>query len=179
MSVSCIFSSFFCFSVAFAFHRLPHRFAGNSRGVGDFTKCCHRNNYNFHQKILQKSMRIRLHNEGDKEVDSTKSQRGYSIKLLNTIEELSPQEWNGLLKADSSPFLEYHWIHALEKSGCASETEGWKALHVAVFDSLPNDDRCVIITSSKFASLTEIMYKVVVSHYAVVLFLVMFSSALM
>jgi hypothetical protein len=46
------------------------------------------------------------------------------FKILDTIQYTTQDEWNSLLTPETSPFLNYEWICALEKSGCAVAEQG-------------------------------------------------------
>jgi predicted N-acyltransferase len=41
-------------------------------------------------------------------------------------------EWDGLVGASGSPFLEWDWLDALEQSGCVSAKTGWAPHHLTV-----------------------------------------------
>jgi predicted N-acyltransferase len=76
-----------------------------------------------------------------------------TIKILRSINEISREEWNGLLAEDASPFLMYDWFKTLEQSGCASAQEGWDPLHIVLYnvtDAVPSP-----ATGSATGSATE------------------------
>jgi predicted N-acyltransferase len=54
------------------------------------------------------------------------------ISLLERIAEIPESEWDALLAEDSSPFVEWAWLEALESSGCVTPERGWLPRHVVV-----------------------------------------------
>lgn len=56
-----------------------------------------------------------------------------SIRLLDGIADMAEAEWDSLLAPDSSPFVEWAWLEALERTGCAAEDRGWLPRHLAVY----------------------------------------------
>jgi len=63
-----------------------------------------------------------------------------SIELRThaSIRELGDARWQGLLDADTPPFLGYAWLEALESTGCVSPDVGWVPLFLGLWhgDSL-------------------------------------------
>jgi predicted N-acyltransferase len=55
------------------------------------------------------------------------------IRLTDRIAEIAEADWNALLAPDSSPFVEWAWLEALEQSGCIDKERGWLARHVTVW----------------------------------------------
>ena len=55
------------------------------------------------------------------------------IKLINSISEISRDQWNQLLDSEY-PFLRHEFLAALENSGSVSEKSGWCPQHLLVFD---------------------------------------------
>jgi predicted N-acyltransferase len=56
------------------------------------------------------------------------------LRVLKSIDEVSPEAWNALVPAGAPPVLKYEWIHAMESSGSASKRAGWEAHHFAAFE---------------------------------------------
>ncbi len=54
------------------------------------------------------------------------------ISPTEGIAKISREAWNGLLREDDSPFLDWDWINALESSGCAARETGWAPYHLVV-----------------------------------------------
>ena len=42
--------------------------------------------------------------------------------------------WDALLDEESTPFLRWAWLEALEHAGCAAEDNGWQPCHLALWD---------------------------------------------
>lgn len=55
-----------------------------------------------------------------------------AIKTHTTIDDIPRAAWNGLLRADDSPFLKHEWLWCLEESGCAVPATGWNPCHLTV-----------------------------------------------
>jgi predicted N-acyltransferase len=55
-----------------------------------------------------------------------------SIRLLERMGDMAEAEWDSLLAPDSSPFVEWSWLEALERTGCAAEDRGWLPRHLVV-----------------------------------------------
>jgi predicted N-acyltransferase len=55
------------------------------------------------------------------------------VRILSTLDDISPQSWDALLSPRSTPFMRHAWLSALEKSGCAAERSGWAPRHLALF----------------------------------------------
>ncbi len=56
------------------------------------------------------------------------------IAIVERIGLVDREEWNLLLDADDSPFVEWDWLFALEESGCVGRRTGWKPCHIIVRD---------------------------------------------
>jgi len=48
------------------------------------------------------------------------------------MDEIDRGEWDALLDADDSPFLEWDWLDALEQSGCVGARTGWAPHHLVL-----------------------------------------------
>lgn len=55
------------------------------------------------------------------------------LRILTGIETVSPASWEALLDDASQPFLQWNWLWALEGSGSASSTRGWKPRHLTLW----------------------------------------------
>jgi uncharacterized protein len=53
----------------------------------------------------------------------------YTIEFLDSITQVPADDWNKLVHSEY-PFLQHEFIYALEKSGCASASSGWKPKHL-------------------------------------------------
>lgn len=53
-------------------------------------------------------------------------------RLLNSIDQVSKEQWNQLLSDESCPFTEYEWLYGLEKCGCVCKETGWQPLHLVL-----------------------------------------------
>lgn len=65
------------------------------------------------------------------------------IKLINSISEVSRDQWNQLLDNDY-PFLRYEFLAALENCGSVSEHTGWRPRHCVIFDHMNDEDNDLI-----------------------------------
>ncbi|PCI32018.1 MAG: GNAT family N-acetyltransferase [Alphaproteobacteria bacterium] len=68
--------------------------------------------------------------------------RDYRPQIISSLAEISEQDWNGCCynaTTRHNPFLSYHFLNALEESGCATAETGWQAQHII----LRRDDRVV------------------------------------
>lgn len=57
----------------------------------------------------------------------------YTTTWANTINQVTPQQWNSLSAHLATPFLEWEWLANLENSDCATEREGWLSHHLLVW----------------------------------------------
>lgn len=64
------------------------------------------------------------------------------LRLLRSVGEVSREAWDALLSPNSSPFLTWDWLHAMEESGAASVEAGWLPHHLA----LEEDGRLVAVS---------------------------------
>ena len=59
----------------------------------------------------------------------------YKVNIHSTIEEISCSAWNELaLSPFASPFIQYEYLAAMEKSGSAVPKTGWTPCHFTVWD---------------------------------------------
>jgi uncharacterized protein len=54
-------------------------------------------------------------------------------RVLDSITEVAPADWNGLLTEADPPVLDWHWLAALEASGSASRRRDWRPAHIGLF----------------------------------------------
>jgi uncharacterized protein len=57
----------------------------------------------------------------------------YQFEWNQHFPSISPSQWENLLTDQTSPFLEWHWLAALEQAGCAAPREGWQPNHLLVY----------------------------------------------
>jgi predicted N-acyltransferase len=54
------------------------------------------------------------------------------IRWCHAIQEVDPSQWNALVTGQTSPFLHWEWLYALEKSGSATKQTGWLPCHLVI-----------------------------------------------
>ncbi len=57
----------------------------------------------------------------------------YTIRVLDRVRAVSQEAWDALVAADSSPFVEYTWLDALEETGCVGGNTGWMPAHLSLW----------------------------------------------
>ncbi len=57
-----------------------------------------------------------------------------AITLTKRIGDVARDDWDALVGAEGSPFLEWDWLDALEESGCVSAKTGWAPHHLLVHE---------------------------------------------
>ncbi|MGB0664112.1 MAG: GNAT family N-acetyltransferase [Pontibacterium sp.] len=62
------------------------------------------------------------------------------IELLQDIRQVESATWNGLLTSDY-PFLNHHFLSALEHSGCVGAATGWHPIHLMLVDEDDDQER--------------------------------------
>lgn len=55
------------------------------------------------------------------------------LRLLGSIAETAPQDWDALLPSAPTPCLRHAYLHALEASGCVGESSGWIPRHATLW----------------------------------------------
>jgi uncharacterized protein len=50
-----------------------------------------------------------------------------------SVDEVSREAWDALAQPLPTPFFEWDWLHALEKSGSIAAPQGWQPCHLAVW----------------------------------------------
>jgi uncharacterized protein len=63
----------------------------------------------------------------------------YTLRSFSQIEEIGQTAWDALIGSDdgapeTSPFVEYTWLHCLEEAGCVHENRGWAPHHLALYN---------------------------------------------
>jgi uncharacterized protein len=56
-----------------------------------------------------------------------------TLRVLGSIAEVGREAWDALLTAEDTPFVRYHWLAALEESGCAGPRNGWEPQHLTLW----------------------------------------------
>jgi len=64
-----------------------------------------------------------------------------NIQILRSLSEIDRDVWNQFSDNKTSPFLDFDWLHTLERSGCVAANKGWDPVHLLI-----------TTTSSSFAS---------------------------
>ncbi|MFZ2737139.1 MAG: GNAT family N-acetyltransferase [Burkholderiaceae bacterium] len=66
--------------------------------------------------------------------------KDYVIRVLSCILDLPAQQWNALLARQSrpNPFMRHEYLAALQTSGCASSTSGWRPQLLTLWRADPN-----------------------------------------
>lgn len=60
------------------------------------------------------------------------------VAAVEGISNVPRDQWNALLGADDSPFLDWDWLYAMEESGSASRNTGWAPCHMVVRTAAPH-----------------------------------------
>jgi predicted N-acyltransferase len=55
------------------------------------------------------------------------------LRTLSQIDEVDAASWNALLDPQASPFVDWRWLSALERSGCAAPRRGWQPRHLTLW----------------------------------------------
>jgi uncharacterized protein len=55
------------------------------------------------------------------------------LRTLSQIDEVDAASWNALLDPHASPFVDWRWLSALERSGCAAPRRGWQPRHLTLW----------------------------------------------
>ena len=59
----------------------------------------------------------------------------YRIRVINSLEDVDPIDWNNLHPSEcTNPFVTHEFLYALEKSGSATSQTGWLGQHLALED---------------------------------------------
>jgi predicted N-acyltransferase len=57
----------------------------------------------------------------------------YELRVLERVRDVPRETWDGLLGAESSPFVEWTWLDALEETGCVGGETGWVPAHLSLW----------------------------------------------
>jgi predicted N-acyltransferase len=55
------------------------------------------------------------------------------LRVHQAIDEIAQPAWDALVDARATPFLRWHWLEALESSGCATAETGWQPCHLSLW----------------------------------------------
>ncbi|HID81594.1 MAG TPA: N-acetyltransferase [Chromatiales bacterium] len=55
------------------------------------------------------------------------------IKIHNSLDEISSQDWNKLVK-NNNPFLKHEFLSAMEKCDCVGDHFGWLPRHISIYE---------------------------------------------
>lgn len=55
------------------------------------------------------------------------------IEIISSLEQVSPLQWNSLVK-DDNPFVRHEFLIALERHNCVGEAFGWLPHHIVVYE---------------------------------------------
>lgn len=56
----------------------------------------------------------------------------YEAQIVEGIEKVPRDDWDAVLAPDDSPFVEWDWLRAMEKSGAAARDTGWAPFHIVI-----------------------------------------------
>jgi len=78
----------------------------------------------------------------ERELNDSGTETGYSVRVAATVGAFTPNEWStlaGTTRGDSTlpynPFISYDFLTALEESGCAAPSAGWRGHHLRLEDA--------------------------------------------
>ena len=111
-------------------------------------------------------------------------EEAYSLRILDRVREIPEATWNGMLRPESSPFVEHAWLDMIEETGCVGDRTGWRAAHL----SLWRDERLLAVAPSYLKgnsegefvfdwSWADLAHRVGVPYYPKVLVAVPFTPA--
>jgi predicted N-acyltransferase len=55
------------------------------------------------------------------------------LRVYDAIEQVPQRAWDALADGEATPFVRWHWLEALEKSGCATGATGWQPCHLTLW----------------------------------------------
>ncbi|HEX8952186.1 MAG TPA: GNAT family N-acetyltransferase [Polyangia bacterium] len=55
------------------------------------------------------------------------------IRVYDAIDKVPQPAWDALCDGQATPFLRWHWLEALETSGCATGKSGWQPCHLTLW----------------------------------------------
>jgi predicted N-acyltransferase len=56
-----------------------------------------------------------------------------TLRVLERVRDVPREAWDGLLGDESSPFVEWTWLDALEETRCVGEDTGWLPAHLSLW----------------------------------------------
>lgn len=56
----------------------------------------------------------------------------YEVSIVEGITKIPREDWDAVLAPDDSPFLEWDWLAAMERSGSAVRSTGWAPYHIVI-----------------------------------------------
>ncbi len=65
------------------------------------------------------------------------------FRILQSMDDIHASEWQSLVAPETSPFLEYPWLHACEHSGSMVPETGWQCSHLIGFRSSEDAEKCM------------------------------------
>ena len=57
------------------------------------------------------------------------------VRVVDRISSIDRDEWNALVPAGASPFVEYEWLHGMEEAKCVGGESGWHPVHFTFRDA--------------------------------------------
>lgn len=57
------------------------------------------------------------------------------LEIVDSLSDITSEEWNALLPSDAGPFLRHEFLSALEETGCVGANTGWQVAHLALRNS--------------------------------------------
>jgi predicted N-acyltransferase len=55
------------------------------------------------------------------------------VQVFERMAAIPQAAWDGLRDAGANPFMRWHWLEALESSGCATPENGWAPCHLTLW----------------------------------------------
>ncbi len=55
------------------------------------------------------------------------------LRVLDCVRDVPRETWDAMLGEESSPFVEWTWLDALEETGCVGGDTGWIAAHLSLW----------------------------------------------
>ena len=55
------------------------------------------------------------------------------LRVYDAIARIPQPDWDALLDGESTPFVRWHWLEAMEASGCATAKTGWQPCHLSLW----------------------------------------------
>ncbi len=60
-------------------------------------------------------------------------QRQIELRIVQSIADIPRRSWDGLLEPGDRPFLSWHFLEALERTGCVTGERGWLPFHLTAW----------------------------------------------